>query len=384
MLKRFILFGLFFSFFMILACGPKIGQETSGVKQASEPGIIPVEKSGWEAQWQQVLKEAKKEGRVVVYGPPIPEVRQGFTEAFQKRYPGITLEYTAMGGAQASPRIKAERTAGLYVVDIHIGGTTTILSQLREYARPINQFLILPEVKDTKAWLDSRLDFADNAEEINLVFTIESSPRLAYNSNQVDPSEINSWWDLVKSKWMEKIIMWDPRISGSGLATATFWYLHPELGLDYIKAFVANRPVLTRDTRIQTETVSHGKYSMAVAPDPPVVNEFINAGAPVKWPKIMKEGTYSSAAYGSVVVMDKNPHPNATIVFLNWLLGKEGQTIWSTASNFASRRLDVPTEHLNLALRPVVGAQYSPNYKEAVVMKKDEIAPQLNKIFAGF
>lgn len=53
---------------------------------------------------------------------------------------------------------------------------------------------------------------------------------------------------------MGKINMRDPRVSGMGLAMATFWYLQPQLGLDYLKAFAANKPVITRDSRFQLES----------------------------------------------------------------------------------------------------------------------------------
>ena len=46
--------------------------------------------------------------------------------------------------------------------------------------------------------------------------------------------------------------------------------------------------------------------------------------------------------------MIKNPaHPNATKVFVNWLLGKEGQELHGKAMTQASRRLDVNTDYLN-------------------------------------
>ena len=45
--------------------------------------------------------------------------------------------------------------------------------------------------------------------------------------------------------------------------------------------------------------------------------------------------------FGAVALMDKAPHPNAAIVYLNWLLSKEGQTEYAKSGR-NSRRLDVP------------------------------------------
>lgn len=367
----------------IAACAPEKASVATEVKQAPSTVDSSSAKPQWESRWEGVLKEAGREGRIVVYGPPIADVRQGFIETFQKRYPSIKLEFIALAGAQVPPKISSERRAGLYIVDVQIGGTTTILTSLKQFAVPIKPYLILPEVTDPKAWWDGRLDFSDEAEEINLVFTINVDPRVVYNSDLVNPRDIPSFWDLTKPQWKGKIIMRDPRTAGGGLATATFWDLHPQLGMDYIKAFAANKPFLTRDGRLQAEWVGRGKYSITVAPDNASVFEFTRAGMPLKW-QLMKEGTYSTPSFGSVIVMDKAPHPNAATVFVNWLLGKEGQTVWTRGSSFVSRRLDAPTDHIDEDLRPKPGVSYLTPYKEKIVMSKEDISPALNKIFEGF
>lgn len=358
----------------------------SAPEEKKSPETIPVTSlaDSPESQWQKVLKGARSEGRIVLYGPPIAETRRGFVEEFQKAYPGITLEYTGQAGAQVAPKITAERRAGLYIVDVHIGGTTTILSSFKQFAVPIKPWLFLPEVKDPKAWLGGKLDFADDAEEIDLVFTINAYSHVLYNTELVDPSELTSFWDLTKPKWNGKIIKRDPRVSGGGLATATFWYFHPKLGLDFIKALAANKPTITREPRAQVETVARGKNSITISPDMSTVMEFRKAGMPIKVAKIMKEGTYSTASFGSVIAMDKAPHPNAARVFINWLLSKEGQRVWTTTSGYPSRRLDAPADHLAEEVRPDPTASYFPGYKEEYVIKKDEVVDRMNEIFAGF
>lgn len=371
---------------MFPSCAPKQGPAKPEVKATREPGVTPAITTGWEAEWEKTLSASKKEGKVVLYGPPIAETRQQFIEAFQKAYPGITLDYTAMAGAQVGPKIAAERRAGIYQVDLHMGGTTTILSTLRQFAVPIKPYLIRPEIKDPKEWFEGKLDFADDANELNLVFTINTSARVVYNSSLVDSKKMDgiSYWEFTKPEWKGKMIYWDPRTAGSGLAQATFWYAHPDLGIKYIEAIAANGVVLSRDQRLMAEQVGRGKYNIVFSPDVALVIDLQKAGLPLAWASNMKEGTYSSASFGSVIFMDKAPHPNAATVFLNWLLGKEGQAIWTRSSGYASRRLDAPTDHLPTDMRPEQGVYYQPNYKEKYVNMKDEIGEQLNKIFAGF
>lgn len=376
-----LLLGILLLGVISFACAPTIAP--------MEKPILPEAKSqdtgkaDWELRWEKTLALARKEGQVVVYGPPLAEVRRSFIDAFQKAYPGITLEYTGVTGAQTSPKINAERRGGIYMVDLHIGGTTTMLTQLREFLIPIKPHLILPEVKDPRAWMDVKLDFSDNAEELNLVFQILADSRVVYNTELVNPGEITSWWDLTGPKWMEKIVMWDPRVAGSGLASASFWYFHPKLGLDYIRAIAKNRPFLSRDDRFLVETVARGKHLIGISPVTSLVFEFSRLGMPIKFAEPLKEGTYSTAAFGSVALLDRAPHPNAATIFLNWLLTREGQTIWSVKGGYASRRLDVPQDHLYEAQRIKPGVEYVPNYKEDFVMKKDEVMPSIREIFGS-
>ncbi|MBI2934012.1 MAG: ABC transporter substrate-binding protein [Chloroflexi bacterium] len=383
MVYRITLFSLIISLFAAWGCTATTGPATPPQKQTPSKVESPAT-AGWEAEWQQVLAAARKEGTVMLYGPPIPAARQGFIETFQRSYPGITLDYLPLGGAQTSPKIRAERAAGLYLADVHVGGTTTILTQLREFAQPLRPLLILPEVKDEKAWLDGKLYFTDNAGEINLGFTIRANSNIAFNTDLVKPGDITSFWDLTKPKWTGQSVMADPRIAGAGLAMATFWYMHKDLGPPFIEAFAKNKPVLTRDLRLMTEWVGRGKNAIGVATDTALVFEFRKAGAPLAPADIMKEGTFSTSAFGSVIAMNKPPHPNAARVFINWLLSKEGQTVWTRTSGFASRRLDVPTDHLSEEMKIVPGRDYSPGDNEPVVMSKDDIIPHLVRIFAGF
>src|ERR1700758_1194829 len=89
-------------------------------------GISPAQTKGAsQSEWENVQKAARKEGRIVIWGPPGAEARQGLTTGFQKAFPAIEVEYSGAQGSKVAPRLAAERQAGQYLVDLHIGGTTT-------------------------------------------------------------------------------------------------------------------------------------------------------------------------------------------------------------------------------------------------------------------
>src|SRR5262249_36774711 len=58
-------------------------------------------------------------------------------------------------------------------------------------------------------------------------------------------------------------------------------------------------------------------------------------------PGKIKEGTDVSAASGNVSILNKAPHPNATKVYVNWLLTKDEQEAYARANVFTSARADV-------------------------------------------
>ena len=74
-------------------------------------------------------------------------------EEFQKDYPDINIEYSGMVGAEFSPKIIGERTAGQFLWDVTIGGATTMISQFKPQGilDPIQPTFPLPEVLDNRA-----------------------------------------------------------------------------------------------------------------------------------------------------------------------------------------------------------------------------------------
>ena len=58
-----------------------------------------------------------------------------------------------------------------------------------------------------------------------------------------------------------------------------------------------------------------------------------------------------SSAFGSLALINRAPHPNAAKVFINWLLSREGQTLFQKVISVPgdarnSRRIDVPKDHV--------------------------------------
>lgn len=349
--------------------------------------VKPETKESWEVQWQKVLSEAKKEGKVVIYGPPGADIRKALVDGFQKAYPGIVVDYYGATGAMIAPKVKAEYRASLNTVDIHIGGATSIVSDLLPFASPVEPQLILPEVKELKYWKDSKLEYADNAGKFNLVFAAYGKVAIAYNPTLLDPQKVQemSYWDLTKPELKGKVIANDPRIAGPGRGSFLFFFAHPQLGIDFIKALGKNDLLLTRDGRQLLEWISAGKYVVGIGHSDLQLTELRKLDVPnINTASVLKEGTYRAYGFSTLIIFEQAPHPNATRLYLNWLLSREGQMLWTMTSSFPSRRVDMDDiiakySTPGVLLKP--GITYIDTDNENALVVRDKMVPLLYEVF---
>jgi ABC-type Fe3+ transport system substrate-binding protein len=317
----------------------------------------------WKERWDKVLSEAKKEGKVVVWGSPGDLIRDALTLGFKKAFPQISIEYAAARGGELATKLKAERDGGIYSADVVVSGTTTSLIYFKPMGAldAIRPALILPEVADLKNWRNNTLEFADKAGSYNLVFSDNVLPPIFYDPKQVKRDEIAQLSDLLDPKWRGKIVINDPLPSGPGnVIFRWIWrMLGPEKATDYYRRIRAQAAVVDRDQRRQIEWVAQGKHAILFSPSTAVGEQLIQRGLKFGLlPEFSDSGALITAGFGSLMLINKAPHPNAATVYVNWLLSKDGQTAWSKAVNAASHRLDVPTNHVSPYLVPKPGARF--------------------------
>ena len=80
--------------------------------------------------WEKILEEARKERRVVAAIPTSAELRKELESGFRAKFPGIELELSVSRGASNTNKIVEEQNAGVRSTDLHIGGTTSIVTAL--------------------------------------------------------------------------------------------------------------------------------------------------------------------------------------------------------------------------------------------------------------
>ena len=95
----------------------------------------------------------------------------------------------------------------------------------------------------------------------------------------------------------------------------------------------------------------------------------------------LAEGAYTTSGNGTLVVFKEPPHPNATKLYLDYFLSKEGQTAWTNTAGIASYRKDVPHEKVAEYLVPKAGVTYQDNSGEELVKLKTEIDTYLDTVW---
>jgi iron(III) transport system substrate-binding protein len=344
---------------------------------AANAGASPA----WQEEWARVLAAAKQEGRIDLLATTGTDIRDSLTLAFPKEY-GIQVNLFGATGSQQAARVLTERKAGLYLWDVFIGGTTTGLTSLIPGGAldPIEPALILPDVKDPQKWRGGGLEFADDAGRL-LVLTPTQRATMAFNSQLLDPKSIKSYRDLLQPKWKGNLLLDDPRLAGSSQATLTFFFLHPALGPEFIRALGKQEPLVMRDPSQSINSLAQGKYSLLIGPRDSVLQDAIRRGLPISIfePKLIREGSDISSGAGNVALLNRPPHPNAAKVYINWLLSKEGQNSYARALGYISKRLDVPTDYAEPWRIPQPGAIKT--YDQQAMAVKDKLNALLQEVF---
>lgn len=316
-----------------------------------------------------LVTAAKAEGTVVVDGPPLDPVRNALTRDFAAAY-GITVNYVGSGGSQSAARVRAERAAGKYLLDVFVsGGETPLLTFLPSgWLDRVEPALIQPDVLDKRKWIDGHLWYADDQHTILRVVSM-LSPELAINTNLVKPGDVKSWESLLDPKWQGKIVAKDPSVTGAGVILTSYFYM--VYGPDFVrKLYKDQQPTLSRDPRQSVQWLAQGTYPILVGPDFPTLDQFQKLGYPVK--AIFPQGPEMiTGGWGLISLMNRAPHPNAAKLFVNWLAGKRGQDSFMNAALEVSLRTDVSYHDIPAYMFPQKNRKYIDLYDIKFINQRD-------------
>lgn len=278
--------------------------------------------------WKTIVEAAQKEGEAVIYTVLDQASVDKFQAGFNKVDPKIQVKLMRMNGAQAIERLKAEQSTKQYVSNGYFGGslTTRALSD-QGLVQPVDGLPVLNE--PGVPWIAPPLLDKPHA---TITFGY-SNVMLLYNTTLVPAGQQpKTWKELSDPKWKDKLVLLDPRLNGPGQNVLTVLYNLPQSGPDLARKLIENTR-LAPDTAEAARMVARGEVAVTAVN---YQSYLAVKDAPVKV-YIPEDGAIGNPT--QIVVTKGAPQLNATKVFTNWFLDKEGQKI--NSEGLASNRTDI-------------------------------------------
>lgn len=359
----------------VLSCAPQ--KAAAPAEKPAAPAVIDKEpavtRQAWEDKWEKTLAAARQEGKVSVVTFIGGETRDALIKGFKSKY-GIDIEFIIGTGNENFVKLQAQRKAGLYTADASInGGSTLVMFKRESWLDILDPHLILPEVADSKNWFNNEMPYFDK-ERTGIGFLNQYNSCVLINTELVREGEITSYYDLLKPQWKDKVILYDPTISGSGsmfFAMLSIGVWNTDEASKWLRQMLREQNLtLTRDPRLQVEWVARGKFPVGLAVYTDQLVNFAALGTPIAQQKV-KEGGFVTASTGGLSLFNRPAHPSAAVVFANWLLSREGQVAFTSGFGGPSRRKDVKTEGPYAILTPSAGDKFYVEDEERMLKKVD-------------
>jgi len=368
MLKiMFIILAVSFVGFQSIAAGTITAKQEAWLKEAQIDKYQPAEEN-----WDAIYDNAKKEGKLVVFclSSRVTEV----VDSFKATYPGIEVEASDMLPIDQIDKLTREQDIGIYNIDVlWLDGASILLGEL------LPQKLIWNYTPTTLIDGKRAEDVIPQKFRKPLQVHSVETRHVLYNFEAYKEPPIKNFWDLITPEWSEKVQMKDPLLSTGSMALLQLAVKHSSemeaaykekfgkdlilspgienAGYEWIKRLVDNGLVLTS---------SSGKAALACGTPgqekPPLA---LVVGSKMRYNDT--KGTKLAINYGVqpveavakanyVAIANLAPHPNATKLFIRWMLGDEkggkGFAPFNVPGQYASRNdfspITKPLDKMNL------------------------------------
>jgi iron(III) transport system substrate-binding protein len=275
----------------------------------------------------RLLAEGGKQGSVVVYTSLNLKDSVPLTEAFEKKT-GIKVELWRASSEKVLQRAVTEARAGRFTCDVLETNGPEMEAMYREelleeFFSP--HFAELPPAAFPKHrhYVAGRFNF----------FTI------GYNTNLVKPEEVpNSYEDLLHPRWAGRVGLEGSDVDWFGAVVKA---MGEEKGLAFFRKLAESRPQIRTGHTLMAELVASGEIPLAATLYNHNVERLLVKGAPVKWKPL--QPTFGRP--NAIGVARRAPHPHAALLFVDFMLSRDGQTILKERNRVpASRSVDT---HLN-------------------------------------
>lgn len=326
------------SVMIAVSCTPASAPQPPPRVSPTMPASVPTSNlslpTSQDAAWQKVTEAAQKEGKLVLYSFSFTgDMGIQLAAAFKQKY-GISMDIVTGPGAQMIERIKVEQRTNQIMADVMEG--SNINASLSQQDGLSENYGELPVLKEKDVFLIP--PDTDPAHHVLYYSPLLMGPWI--NPNLVKKDEApRSWRQLIEPRWQGKMVMSDPDITPS--PNVFFVMLKRYMGFDdkYFAELGKQKLILVPTATQAPLVLGRGEAQLLIFSPALNVVPLLLEKAPVL-PIDMEEGLIARSQ--AVNILKNAPHPNASRLFLNWVLTNEGQTAQAKAKTVLPLRKDVP------------------------------------------
>jgi iron(III) transport system substrate-binding protein len=313
---------------------------------------------------QRLIAGARQEGQLVLYSTMIVnQAIRPLVAAFEKKYPFIAVSYWRGDVEAALLKVNVEIRSGHGLADVvegSLGGLAVKEGDALPFYSPQIDRLPARYRDPENNWAPTRLNYFSAAFNTKLL-TRDAAPK--------------TYQDLLDPKWAGKIA-WRPDDTGALLFISSLRHAWGDAkALPYLKALARQKIIDfgAGSARTLVDRVMQGEYPLAlnIFAHHPLISKA--EGAPVD--SLLLDPMPSIAS--QILISKGVRHPNAALLFVDFMLSREGQEILAQAEYFPVRP-DAPPLPRIAAVVPA-RAGVSENYMSP--SEQFRLAPSSEKIF---
>jgi iron(III) transport system substrate-binding protein len=260
----------------------------------------------------RLVERAKREGSVVLYTSLAPTESKPLADAFQKKY-GVRVELWRALSDQVVQRVVTEARGRRHAVDVieTNGPEMEMLAReqvLAEFHSPHLADLPAAAIPRHRSWFPDRFNFYV----------------VAYNTTKVQRSQIPATYEgFADPKWKGRIAL--EATDAEWMATLVKT-LGTAKGMDYFRRLAALQPDVRRGHILLATLIAAGEVPVGLTAYNSNVVPLKRKGAPIDFVPVQPV----VARPQGIGVAKNAPHPNAALLFADYVLSPEGQKLFES------------------------------------------------------
>jgi iron(III) transport system substrate-binding protein len=300
-------------------------------RAANEDVLMKAQSLSGRAREEFLVAGAKKEGEVTDYSSANQQLSGPLVKLFENKYPFVAVKAARIGGSRIIQRTEAEAKAGVHAVDVITTGELGIVSLIdrgltAKYSSPMRDSL--------------REGFADKAG----AWTVQHATLLfsAYNTKLVKADEVpRTWEDFLDPKWKGKLSLETEAFEWLGFLIN---HMGEQRARRYFERLTKQDVKFLRGRSLQLQLLAAGEFPITMVSNANLILELKKAGAPIESIRISPV-----LLRPSLLLLAANaPHPHAAILYYDFLLSKEGQSLLASSGRLPARK-DISSDERELS-----------------------------------